>query len=117
MTTTLKPGTDPAVPCVVWRDNLTYDATPTVYWPLDRANPIVSAGPVRAPAATIVFVFTDDVWDALTSGKLIALASDCGWKVPARTFVVQHLAIQHAEDDPYSTRLIHAGVQTVAVTP
>lgn len=117
MATTLTPtGGDP-VPCIVWRDDLTYDAAPTVYWPLDRANPVVSAGPVRAPAAAIVFVFTDAVWDALTSGKLIQLVTDCGWKVPARTFAVQRLAIHHAEDDPDSTRLIYADVQTVAMTP
>lgn len=65
-----------------------YEGTSTLYWVLDRADPVVSTAAPRLAAGEIVFEYAADLVTALATGAVAVLDSDCPSVVPDRTMVV-----------------------------
>lgn len=93
MASTVTIGTSTVNVTVLRDEPAVHDGANTVYWILDRSDPVVSVAPARYGSGQIVFQYSVDLQTALLTGGLAVFDSDCPAVVPDRTMSVTRYTI------------------------
>lgn len=88
MASTITIGAATVTVTVLRDEPASHEGTSTVYWILDRADPVVNVAAARLAAGEIVVEYDATLAAALATGGLAVLDSDCPTVVPDRTMAV-----------------------------